>query len=412
MCNIVEANQDVDPFHFDKIEKIAENLKKIGVGVVLLTGGEPFLRKDIDMIVKAFKSRGMDVRLQTNGYKTDREKIKKCVEYGARDINISLDSLDEELFDYINTYKGSTIAALETMSFVSRTFPSKDSICAFGCVLSRYNVDEIDAILEFATRIGWWLSIAPVHITQTDNPLNFRGYDEYFKFKPEDYPKVKELIERLKKKKREGYNLFDSDDYLDSVYHFIVTGKPNWRKNDVCDSPNLYFAILPDGRYAPCCDHRLAETIYAYDDNFPEVYRTKEFRKKTTDITTKCPGCNYGSYPEMTLSARSYSTLLERLKLQQKTKEKGLIPLTEEEIIKIFNEVKSHYPIYSQKRDIPPLREKKKWPKVPNIPQRLWQEYDPKDLVGVKIGGEKRVSNAVESSNIEKEESFEETKAQ
>lgn len=373
MCNIVEANSDTVPFDSDKIEKIAENLKKIGAGVILLTGGEPFLRKDVDLIVKALKSRGMDVRLQSNGFKTDRKKILECVEAGARDISISLDSLDEELFDYINTAKGSTKAALETMAFISRNFPQKDSICAFGCVLSRYNIDEIEAILDFATRIGWWLSLVPVHITTVDNPMNFRGYDEYFKFKPEDYPKLKELIARLKKKKRQGFNLFDSDDYLDSIYHFVSTGKPNWRHNNVCDSPNIYFAILPDGRFEPCCDYRLNENIYVYDDNFPKVYKSKKLRDSVSKITMQCPGCNFGSYPEMSLSARSYSTLFERLRLQQRTKKRGLVPLTDEEIFKIFNEVKAKYPIYQQKRDFP-FREKKKWPKVSNIPERLWQK--------------------------------------
>ena len=116
--------------------------------------------------------------------------------------------------------------------------------------------------------------------------------------------------------------------------------------------------------------------IYVYDDDFPEKYWSKELRSKVTEITTKCPGCNYGSYPEMTLSARSYSALLERLYLQMKTKSKSLVPLTEEEIMKIFNEVKSKYPIYKEKR-IMPLREKKKWPMVPNIPKKLWQTSDP-----------------------------------
>jgi MoaA/NifB/PqqE/SkfB family radical SAM enzyme len=373
MCNIVEANSDVEPFDQSKIEKIADNLKKIGVGVVLLTGGEPFLRRDIDMIVKAFKSRGMDVRLQTNGFQTDRNKIIDCANAGGKDISISLDSLDEELFDYINTAKHSLTEALKTAAFISRTFPKKDTICAFGCVLSRYNIDEIEAILDFATRIGWWLSLVPVHITDTSAPMNFRGYDEYFKFQPEDLPKLKTLIEHLKKKKRHGYNLFDSDDYLDSIYHFVSTGKPNWRHKGVCDSPNLYFAILPDGRFAPCCDYRMKENIYVYDDDFPEKYHSKELRSSVRQITTKCPGCNFGSYPEMTLSARSYSTLFERLKLQQRTKKRGMKHLTEEELFQILEEIKSKYPIYKQDRKYP-FREKKKWPKAPNIPERLWQE--------------------------------------
>ena len=136
MCNIVKANADIAPFSPDKIERIADNLVTIGAGVVLLTGGEPFLRPDIDEIVRVFRSRRLDVRLQTAGLYEKREKIAKCVEHGARDINVSLDSLDERLSDHINGRPGSWRNAMRTISFISRTFPGKDSICALGCVLS------------------------------------------------------------------------------------------------------------------------------------------------------------------------------------------------------------------------------------------------------------------------------------
>src|SRR4030067_1385287 len=151
MCNIVEANADVAIFGDDKIEKIANNLVKIGAGVVLLTGGEPLLRPDIDKIVRVFKQKKLDIRLQTAGLTNKNKIIYKCVGYGARDINISIDSLDEELSDYINGVKGSWLAAMETIAYVSQIFPAKDSICALGCVLSPYNIDEIEAVLDFAT---------------------------------------------------------------------------------------------------------------------------------------------------------------------------------------------------------------------------------------------------------------------
>jgi MoaA/NifB/PqqE/SkfB family radical SAM enzyme len=268
MCNIVEANSDLEPFGSEEIGRIADNLVKIGVGVVLLTGGEPFLRNDIDEIVRIFKSKKLDVRLQTAGLIAKKDKMAKCAEYGARDISVSIDSLDEGLSDYINGVNGSWKNAIKTISFVTRTFPQKDTIYALGCVLSRYNIDEIEPVLDFATEIGWWVSLVPVHITNPETPLNFRGYDEFFKFREEDLPKVKALVERLKKKKRQGYNLFDSDNYLDSVYHFIKAGTPNWRYKGICDSPNMYFVILPDASFAPCCDFRFNKKIYVYDKDF------------------------------------------------------------------------------------------------------------------------------------------------
>lgn len=350
MCNIVEANSDLTPFAHEKIEKIADNLVKIGAGVVLLTGGEPFLRQDIDDIVRIFKSKNLDVRMQTAGLVEKKDKIIKCVEYGARDINISLDSLDETLSDYINGVEGSFNKAIKAISLVSKTFPNKDSVCALGCVLSKYNIDEIEAILDFATQIGWWLSLVPVHITTEDLPLGFRGYDDYFKFQEDDFPKVKKLIQTLKEKKRKGYKLFDSDDYLDSIYEFITTGSPSWRNKEICDSPNLYFAILPDGRFAPCCDFRLDEEIFVYDENFPKIYKSKEFEEKIKKITSKCPGCNFGSFPEMTLSARSIRTIMERVLLQIKAKIQKFSPLEEKEILDIIKNIKLNYNVYNKDR--------------------------------------------------------------
>jgi len=46
------------------------NLKIIGVSIVLLIGGEPFVRRDIPGIVRTFQSEGIYMRLQTNGMAT------------------------------------------------------------------------------------------------------------------------------------------------------------------------------------------------------------------------------------------------------------------------------------------------------------------------------------------------------
>lgn len=371
MCNIVEANSEFQPFDHEQIVNIADNLVKIGAGVVLLTGGEPFMRPDIDEIVRIFISKKLNVRLQTAGLYSKRDRIAKCAEYGARDINVSLDSLDADLSDYINNVEGSFNNAVKTISFISKTFPNKDSICAFGCVLSRYNVDEIEAILEFATRIGWWLSLVPVHITETPNPMDFRGYDDYFRFSPEDYPKIKTLIDRLKKKKKAGARLFDSDDYLDSIYHFITTGKPNWRKNDICDAGKLYFAINPDASFAPCCDFKYPKTVYVYDPDFPEIFKSQQLKSAVKKIAEACPGCNYGSYPEMTLSVRSFSTMRERLVTQFKAGQQSIKPFEEDKLHQILNDIKQQHDIYRKDRSFP-FREQKKWPKVDNIPSKLW----------------------------------------
>ena len=326
MCNIVQANGELETVNLEQIEQIAINLRKIGAGVVLLTGGEPFMRDDIVDIVRIFKANGLTPRLQTAGLLGKFNNMLECYKMGAKDINVSLDTLREELGDEIKGVKGSWEKAIRTIGKISRDFPTHDTVCALGCVLSPYNLNDVEAVLDFADEIGWSLSLVPVHINKTERELHFRGYDKSFEFSEEDFPKVEALIERIRTRKKQGSNVFDSNKYLDSIIQFVKTNKPSWRHHEVCDSPGVYFAIRPDGKFAPCCDQDMEEDIYVYEEDFAKIYKTKEFRNKVKEITRKCPGCNFGSYPEMTLTVRHFPTFLERVMLELrggKLKHKG-----------------------------------------------------------------------------------------
>lgn len=350
MCNIVSSNSQtelMDPDHYDNL---AKNMSTIGVGVVLLTGGEPFLNKNIELIVKALKKYGLDVRLQTAGLVEKKDTIIKCHKYGINDINVSIDSLSEDLSDFINGKEGSFRKAIQSISFISQNFNSKKSICALGCVLSNYNIDEIESLLDFCTRIGWWLSLVPVHLVG-NGQQNFRGNDENFRIPEEKFSQLKELINRLKHKKSKGYLLFNSDVYLDSMYSFITQGESQWRNGGICDTPNLYFVIKPDGKFAPCCDYNFEDDIYVYDEKFPEIYKAQKFYQKVKESVKSCDGCNYGSFPEMSLSVRSLSSFLERVKIYFNTFNKGIIPYTEDQLFEIMNSVKmENQSVYTNKR--------------------------------------------------------------
>jgi len=342
MCNIVKANESLAPLGKEKIEAIAGNLRAIGCGVILLTGGEPFMRQDIAEIVKSFKTYGLDLRLQTAGLSSRFDLMRACAEAGAGDINVSVDSLDEELSDYINGVPGSWKQTIRTIAWICREFPAKSTVCAIGCVLSPLNLRHVESVLDFATQIGWWLSLVPVHISRRNN-FNFRGFNEEFIFEPARYGEIDLLVNRLKEKKKKGALIFDSYDFLESIKSFVRGGNPTWRVNGVCDSPELYFAINPDGSFAPCCDHNLEEKVYVYDVDFPERYKSGELSGKVRRITERCPGCNFGSYPEMTLSVRSPRVFIERLFLQVRSAYIHHRPVEDDALFARISEMKKKY---------------------------------------------------------------------
>lgn len=317
-CNIVETNSRVPEMGLSEIRKTAQNLKRIGAGIVLLTGGEPFIREDLPQIVEIFTKLGLNVRLQTAGTKfATVEKLQACYDAGARDINVSLDSLDFDKFDYINAVPGSAKNAIETIERISKVFRKKSAVLSFGTVFSRFNYKEVPAIVEFAQRIGWLVSIVPVHITHPALPKGFRSYDSDFLFSEQDHDLLNDLSIDLINLKRAGAPIFDSENFLTSSMSFLKGMGPTWRKNGICDSPNLYFAIRPDGAFTTCCDYVLSDPPFVYDDSFVDLYknRTIENRQDVQDIIRSCSGCHYGSYPEVTISVRDFDAFLERTRM-------------------------------------------------------------------------------------------------
>jgi MoaA/NifB/PqqE/SkfB family radical SAM enzyme len=316
-CNIIYANSDVRECTLDEIKRMADNFRRLGVAMILLTGGEPFIRQDLPEIIHAFSSRGIHVRMQTNGLATD-ERIHAAIESGGRDISISLDSLWPGNQEDINGgFARSWHDALRAMASFTKYLPAKGSFASFGCVLQRDNLGDIEDVIRFGTELSWFTSLVPIHITTFDKPMNFRTFDQTKRWKPEELPYVDALVDRVRAMREEGYLLYDSDQYLDDIKRFAARQPTTWRdKNDgVCDSPNLYFAVLPNGDFAPCCDHRIPQRISCLDPKFPDIYWEKQFRRDVRKVTSACSGCMYGSYPEMTIAMRYLRAKFDRLKL-------------------------------------------------------------------------------------------------
>ncbi len=346
-CNIIYANADTREATTAEIDQIAENLERIGVGIVLLTGGEPFLRQDLPHIIQSFTRRGIHVRTQTNGIAT-REQLEAAARAGARDISISLDSLSGDKQDFLNgSHRRSWQRALETIALVTQTYPRRDSFAAFGTVLSPHNILEIPNIIRFATQIGWYVSLVPAHIADPAEVFNFRSYDREMLFHPDLYLVVDQVIDECLLLKRQGYHLYDASEYLQNTRRFIRGESITWRRRNAgrCDSPELYFAIRPNGDMQPCCDHVLRQSYPVWHENFPDWYQHKTVHRDIHPMTQRCPGCMYGSYPEISITAHYPLTTWERLGVFRRTRHSKPWPLTLDQLIELAENINRQHPI-------------------------------------------------------------------
>lgn len=315
-CNVIYSNADQEEATTDQARRIAANLAEIGTSMVLLTGGEPFIRSDLVEIAEGFMAEGVHPRLQTNGL-ASQTSLERMAAIGAHDLSISLDSLERATQDRINGgVEDSWLQALQAVSHVNDVFPS-DAFCAFGCVLAPSNLDEIIPLIRFATAIGWWVSLVPAHQGGQHEPRSFSTYDPAVRFSSGDLPKVRAVLDEVRGMKQAGYLLYDSDEYLDDIWR-MVSGDPiRWRRrnDDRCDSPNLYFAIQPNGDMAVCCDYRLTESYPVWANDFAGWYRDRVMWPEAQRIAAACSGCMYGSFPEITISARFARPMLQRARL-------------------------------------------------------------------------------------------------
>jgi cyclic pyranopterin phosphate synthase len=88
---------------FEEIARLARLAVGLGVRKIRLTGGEPLLRRDVEVLVAMLADlEGLeDLTLTTNGSLL-AERAQALAEAGLRRITVSLDSLDDEVFARLN----------------------------------------------------------------------------------------------------------------------------------------------------------------------------------------------------------------------------------------------------------------------------------------------------------------------
>lgn len=85
---------------YEEIYEIAKTFVKHGVTKIRLTGGEPLIRKDIPIILEKLATLPVELSITSNAVIIDKF-IDVLKVNGVKNINVSLDSLNEEKFKHI-----------------------------------------------------------------------------------------------------------------------------------------------------------------------------------------------------------------------------------------------------------------------------------------------------------------------
>jgi MoaA/NifB/PqqE/SkfB family radical SAM enzyme len=309
MCSVYRQADKNAELNVPEINRLAENIRDIGLGMIVLTGGEPFIREDLGDIVEAFSSRGIIVRVQTNGILVTAEKLKHCYDKGLDFVTVSLDSADELKFDKLCGHAGLWQKAVNTIKLSVEMKPGNFTIV--NTVVSRQNIEELPQIVKLVDSLGANSSLVPVHLA--DNNL-IRNANSGMAFKPEDRSIIEKSYKEIMRLKKSGLRVGSSLKYLKDSMNYLLINDYKWK----CDAGILYFVVFDNGDISPCDEYKGLHSNRGAD--ICNIFNSAAFRDYSSNSRKSCAGCIWGCWRETSSLIHDNHIIGERIGFYIKNK--------------------------------------------------------------------------------------------
>ncbi|MFV0391678.1 MAG: TIGR04133 family radical SAM/SPASM protein [Paludibacteraceae bacterium] len=256
----------------DTIDSVPKNL------MVVLTGGEPLLRKDIELCGREIRKRGMRWSMVSNGYLYNEKKHISLLNAGLGALTISLDGLrsshnwlrnNEKSFDRVD------------MAIALAASSSRLNFDVVTCV-NKKNIAELEAIKTYLIGKGvkaWRLfTIIPIGRAKDDADMFLND---------QEMTDLMDFISHSRREKEIDVK-FSCEGYV---------GKYEWKVRDCgffCRAGINIGSVLIDGSISACpnIDRSFAQGNI-YSDNFYDVWNTRyqPFRNRNWMKTGQCAKC-------------------------------------------------------------------------------------------------------------------------
>jgi MoaA/NifB/PqqE/SkfB family radical SAM enzyme len=214
-----------------------------GVAIVEVSGGEPFLRRDLPEVIALLDRHRLLFTFNTNGTALTEEGLGALRRSrGLLQLAMSLDSLEPERY-----------AALRGRDLLPKALAGLDRIQAarlpapvkLNVAVSRHNHEEVPRLLAFARTRGIFLSAFPVN----QGPGAHRSACGAFTAADEERARMAALFDDLARLRRRGAPLWEPSAFYRAAARF-VRGEPL----APCGAGELYLDVRADGSVAPCVE--------------------------------------------------------------------------------------------------------------------------------------------------------------
>lgn len=222
----------------DECLALLDDMKALGTEMIILTGGEPLMRKDIFQIAKRASEYGFWVVMGTNGVLINDRVAERMVECGVKGVGISIDSIHPEKH---NSFRGGpnsweySVRALDTCRAHGLEVLVQSTVM-------ESNYEEIPELLQFARDRGAW-SFNLYFLVQTGrgeemNDLTAQRTDEMLRHLVQIQDQYKPMLVRSK----------CAPQFKQISYELGLGGL----ESGGCMAGTEYCRITPEGDVTPC----------------------------------------------------------------------------------------------------------------------------------------------------------------
>ncbi|MGD2070919.1 MAG: radical SAM protein [Gemmatimonadota bacterium] len=264
--------------------------------VLILSGGEPLLRDDLETLAERAAGRGATVVVGTNGTRLTDARVGSLMDAGVRGVAVSVDSLRAGYHDrFRNAAAGPDVhggrggaGSLEaTLAAVERC-RSRGLDFIVQTTVTRGNVDELDELLAWAADAGA-VAFNVYFLVATGRGSGMRGLS------PEENDVVLRRLLAAEGTYR-GRMMVRSKCQPQIMRHAVDAddGSPLLNYSTRCPCGVHYARITPEGKLTPCP----YTPVVAGDllrDAFGDVWRTSPVlrRIRSGRLGGKCGDCRY-----------------------------------------------------------------------------------------------------------------------
>ena len=296
MCTIWEKQATIPDIPLDLLDRIfSEPLLAGHLKYINLTGGEPFLRKDLIDLVKMFIRNIRNIEsftIATNGLLSDGvvdktlEILQLLPAHVSTYWSLSLDG-PKEIHDEIRGREGCFDAVVETakrLKQLKEKFPKFD--LGFNTTISRFNYRHIREIQRIGEELGVGVGYTTANVVDTFIDSAHSAYD--FALRPEE---KLELVEFFKELDHKWPN-----PYWKMVVHMLHGGK----RTLTCLARQQGVLIDGDGSVYHCGQSSTLALGNIYRQDFQSIWNGWQARKVSWKIWKECRVCLTNCYPAET----------------------------------------------------------------------------------------------------------------